>query len=322
MKITAKFAGALLGAMTLSSAALANIIGPTPAPGETAGLDLATPLPEGLYFADIGSVGNLRGGTGDSAFDYNVPALIWSTPATILGGRLTFLGALPEVSVSTQSGLYARGLYNPLLAGQLRWSLGGGFSVSYLTGAYIGITGTDLYDAGALFQKDPINESTFYQVLGLAWHGDGWNATANLKYGMVFDNQTTSSTLLASLFVAPKQNSNFFIYDLGLTKTLGKWEVGMVAYGSVMNSGSYNNFGINFPDACSGCSQFALGGLIGYNFGPVITQLTVATDLYAHSDNTAIPGVAFWQQKETRGVLRVIVPLWNPEAPKAVVAKY
>jgi hypothetical protein len=27
-------------------------------------------------------------------------------------------------------------------------------------------------------------------------------------------------------------------------------------------------------------------------------------------------------QKETRGVLRVIVPLWNPEAPKAVVAKY
>jgi hypothetical protein len=333
MNITAKFANALSGAkflaaatamtaaVTFSGAALANIIGPTAPPGETAGLDLATPLPQGVYFVDIASIGNLRGGKGDTGFDYNVPALVWSTPWDILGAKITLLGALPEVSVSTQSGLYARGLYNPLIAGQLRWNLGGGFSVSYLAGGYIGITGTNLYNSGFLLVKDPINESTFYQVLGLAWHNaEGWNATANLKYGIVFDNQTNA-------LLTPKKNADFFNYELGLTKTIGKWEVGMIAYGSVMNSGTYNyNFGglsINVPYACSGCSQFALGGLVGYNFGPVITQLTVATDLYAHSNATILPGApAFWQQKETRGVLRAIVPLWNPAPPVAVAAKY
>jgi len=320
MKITAKFAGALMGAMAFSSAAFANIIGPTTPPGETAGLDLATPLPQGLYFVDIASVGNLRGTKGDSGFDYNVPALVWSTPASFLGARLTMLAALPALSVSTQSGLYARGIYNPLIAGQLRWSLGGGFAVSYLAGAYIGITGTNLYNNGAVLVKDPINETTFYQVLGLAWHGDGWNATANLKYGMVFDNGTTTPLLIAP----PKQNADFFNYELGLTKTLGKWEVGAIAYGSVMSSGTYAEpRSANFAIACSGCTQFALGGLVGYNFGPVITQATVATDLYAESDNTMLPGrPPYYRQKETRGVFRTIIPLWNPAPEPAVVAKY
>ncbi|MBB4198546.1 hypothetical protein GGD83_002347 [Rhodoblastus sphagnicola] len=318
MKINAKFAAALVGALTFSGVAHASIAGPTPPPGETAGLDLASPLPEGVYFVNIGSVGSLRSAKGEGAFDYNVPALVWSTPWNILGGRLTFLGAAPEVSLDSKSSLYARGIYNPLLAGQLRWNLGNGFSASYLAGAYIGITGTNLYAGGNLFVKDPLNETTFYQVLGLAWRHDGWNATANLKYGIVGDNGTSSPLLAAP----PKKNADFFIYDLGLTKSLGRWELGVVAYGSTMNSGSYSELrSANFPYACSGCTQFALGGLVGYNFGPVITQLTVATDLYAHSDNNVL-GAPWWPQKETRGVLRTIIPLWNPETPKAVAAKY
>ena len=65
-------------------------------------------------------------------------------------------------------------------------------------------------------------------------------------------------------------------------------------------------------EATPGVASFALGGLVGYNFGPVITQLIVASDVTE----------SVWKQKETQGILHVIVPLWHPEAPAAVAAKY
>lgn len=314
MKLTAKFAGALLGAMTFSGAALASIAGPTNPTGERAGLDLASPLPEGVYFLDFASVGSWRSLKGDNGFDYNVPLIAWSTPWTVAGGRIQLIAAAPMISASNNvPTAHIRGMYNPFVAGQIAWNIGNGFSVSYLAGAYIGISGTNLFVNGALAAQNPINQTTFHQQLALAWHGDGWNATANLIYNLIGD--TNSVNPLAPV---PVRNASFFSYDLGLTKTLGKWEVGMVAYGTVAQTGTYNdaNLGPNTFLACSGCSQFALGGLIGYNFGPVITQATIATDLYVHSDGN------YWQQKETRGLLRTIIPLWNPEAPKAVVAKY
>jgi len=302
MKLTAKFAGALLGAMTFSGAALASAAGPTTPPGERAGLDLATPLPEGVYFVNIGSVGTWRGNTTANSANYDVPILAWSTPWTVAGGRIQLLAALPAYAISSQAGHFLQGLYNPFVAGQIAWNLGNGFSVSYLAGAYIGITGTNLWLNGSAVLGNPLNQTTFHQQLALAWHGGGWNATANLMYGLVANTNQPWAT--APNPATPVQNADYFNYDLGLTKTFGKWEIGAVAYGSVMQTGA----GL----ACSGCSQFAVGGLLGYNFGPVITQATIATDVYQHN----------YAQKETRGVLRTIIPLWNPEAPKAVVAKY
>lgn len=62
-------------------------------------------------------------------------------------------------------------------------------------------------------------------------------------------------------------------------------------------------------------SQFALGGLVGYNFGPVIAQVYVTRDI-AQSNYTGY---------DTRLWTRLIVPLWNPDAPvarKPLVTKY
>jgi len=293
MKITAKFAAAAFGAVAFSSAALAGSVTP---PGERAGLDLASPLPEGVYFLNIGSVGSWRGPGKDNSFDYDVPILAWSTPWTVLGGRIQLLGAVPVISASSRNGIYERGLYNPFVAGQIAWNLGNGFSASYLAGAYIGITGTHVYANDVVIGRDPLNQTTFHQQLALAWHGDGWNATANLMYGIVGDNDTAVGLA--------RKNSDYFNYDLGLTKTLGKWEIGIVGYGSTDVGRPYTGYTM--------LSQFALGGLIGYNFGPVITQATISSDVTTSG----------YVQKETRGVLRTIIPLWNPEAPKAVVAKY
>ena len=137
----------------------------------------------------------------------------------------------------------------------------------------------------------PFNQTTAHEQLALAYHSNGWNATANLMYGFVGKNTTEQAS-----------NGDYFNYDLGLTKTIGKWEVGIVGAGS-------NVAGVNGGKASS---QFGLGGLVGYNFGPVITQFTVISDV-------ASSGYA---AKETIGFAHLIVPLWNPEAPKAVAAKY
>jgi hypothetical protein len=307
MKITATLAAAAFGAVALSSAAYANVVTP---PDERVGIDLASPLPEGIYFLDLGGVGNARNApTKASNFDYNVPIIAWATPWTILGGRIQLIGAAPEASVAwpstvgpggiataTNTGAYARGIYNPFLAGQIAWNLGNGFSISYLAGAYIGV---DSPNSGGAW-----NQSTFHQQAALAYHAFDWNFTVNVQYGIVGANQTAGLVNTAA-----GQNGNYLNYDLALTHTFGKWEIGAVGYGSENYQPYWH--GAVVPGSVIQ-EQFALGGLVGYNFGPVITQFILATDVYTKNYNS----------KGTTFTVHVIVPLWAPEAPKAVVAKY
>jgi hypothetical protein len=300
MKITATLAAAAFGAVALSSAAFANVVTP---PDERVGLDLASPLPEGVYFLDLGGVGNERNSTvQNSNFDYNVPIVAWATPWTILGGRIQLIAAAPEASITIPSGInrvYLNGIYNPFLAGQIAWNLGNGFSISYLAGAYIGVDSPQ--SSGPA--NGAFNQSTFHQMLALAYHGNDWNFTSNVQYGIVGTNQTASSVNGAN------ENGNYLNVDLGLTHTFGKWEIGAIGYGSVNFQPYYH--GAVIPGTLQQ-EQIAVGGLVGYNFGPVITQFILATDVYTKNYNS----------KGTTFTVHVIVPLWAPEAPKAVVAKY
>ncbi|WP_374545183.1 transporter [Rhodoblastus sp.] len=314
MNIKAKILGAAMGALGLCGLSSAALAGSTNPPGERAGLDMATPLPEGVYFVNITGVGNWRDAVAgsDSNFSYNVPVVAWSSPWNILGGHVQFYVAAPEVLggynyqdplLVGRTNFFAASIYNPWIAGQLAWNLGNGFSVSLLSGAYIGIS-----DAGNF--NNAFNHTTFQEQLSLAWHGGGWNATANLIAGFL----TNQSSCSAFGLVASCQNNNYFNYDLALTHTFGKWEVGAVAFGSTDFGGysaGFNGSGI-FHGAYAEQAQFALGGLVGYNFGPVITQFIVSTDVYTQNYNN----------KQTQFLAHVIVPIWNPETPKAVVAKY
>jgi hypothetical protein len=299
MNIKTAILGAAMGAVGLASSALAGTVTP---PGERAGIDLASPLPEGVYFVDFAGVGNNRSSAyKTSGFDYNVPIIAWATPWTIFGGRIQLLYAQPEASVSFgQNQLYARGIYNPFVAGQYAYNFGNGFSASYLAGAYIGIDSPN--NTGPL--AGAWNQTTFHQQLALAYHGGGWNATANLMYGIVGNNNTSGL-----------QNSNYFNYDLGLTHTFGKWEIGIIGYGSVTSTiSAYYHYGYGYRTYIpytAGNNQFALGGLVGYNFGPVIMQFSLSTDVTSN-----------YPSKATFAGLHVVVPLWNPEAPAPVVAKY
>jgi hypothetical protein len=51
-------------------------------------------------------------------------------------------------------------------------------------------------------------------------------------------------------------------------------------------------------------SQFAMGGLVGYDFGSFIAQAKLAADVAQEN----------YAGKEVRGTLTIVKPLWNPEA--------
>ena len=89
--------------------------------------------------------------------------------------------------------------------------------------------------------------------------------------------------------------------DLTATKKFGKMEIGAIAYGSWdLNDYGYNATWEFAPGARQ--SQFAVGGLVGYDFGSFTAQAKLATDVASE----VYPG------KETRGTLTIIKPLWNP----------
>jgi hypothetical protein len=112
---------ATAGVLSLCSAASA-FAGSVTQPGETVGLAVGAPLPQGLYFVNTGDWGN-RSGV-DTSLGVDIPVLAWSTPWTFLGARVQFLLAGPLVEVGVHHTNYLRGVYNPLVAGQLAWVLG------------------------------------------------------------------------------------------------------------------------------------------------------------------------------------------------------
>jgi|EndMetStandDraft_8_1072994.scaffolds.fasta_scaffold235809_2 hypothetical protein len=154
------------------------------------------------------------------------------------------------------------GWYNVYGAAQLAWDLGEGWGVSYAVGGY-----TDSpSDAG-------VQSSSFNQRFAVSYTADGWNLTANVIHGH------QSEDII----------NDFLNVDLTATKKIRKWEVGLVGFGSTDLNG----------DDATELSQFALGGLIGYDFGRFILQGYVTRDLV--EDN--------YGEKETRLWSRLILPL-------------
>ena len=120
-------------------------------PGETVGLASGAPLPQGLYFVNTGDWG--RRSDVDVSSGLDIPVLAWSTPWTILGGRVQFLIAGPVVEVGVHNTTYLRGVYNPLVSGQLAWDLGNNWGFSYLLGAYIDVNSEVAWSSTSLNQR-------------------------------------------------------------------------------------------------------------------------------------------------------------------------
>jgi hypothetical protein len=232
-------------------------------PGETIGYAAGAPLPQGWYFADTTDYGQ-RTPPSDQTVIATIPLVVWATPYHFLGARLQALVATPLVGAGTP-GSYTAGWYNPLVAGQMAWDLGHGLGVSYLLGFYSGVGSPVADHSGSLNQR-----------FAISYTANGYNLTANLIYGTQISSRT---------------NPDFINLDLTATKGFGKWSVGPVGYFS-------SDVGTPFT-GYQRQSQFALGVLVGYDFGPVIMQsyLTRGVTQSNYGGN------------DTRLWLRFIIPL-------------
>ena len=276
----AKLASASVLSLCTAASALANSV---TQPGETVGIAVGAPLAPGFYLIDTTDTG-CRDSDPESCLAITIPVGIWSTGWTIFGGRLQFVAATPILEVDVENTSFAAGWYNPLLAGQVAWDLGNGWGFSYLLGAYFDVDSPVAWSSTSLNQR-----------FGLSYTDDGWNLTANVIWGIQFDQVTNEPQIspcpASTAFPSRGCNPNFINLDLTATKKFGKWEVGGVSY-----------FSADLSEPVAGYqkqSQLAVGGLVGYDFGPVNLQAYLTTDLYEEN----------YGGRDTRVWGRVVIPL-------------
>ena len=226
----------------------------------------------------------------DTCYLVDTPILVWSTPWTIFGARVqpTFGPVVPIKFNSGANGI--NGLFNSFAAVQLIWDLGDDWGFSYMLGGYTNNLGSSV----------AVSSGSLNQRFGLSYTGNGWNLTANVIWGIQFDQVTDKPQIspcpVSAAFPHNGCNPNFINVDLTATKRFGTWELGSV--------GSYST-DLNAPIAAyQKQSQFALGGLVGYYFDRVSVQAYVTRNVYA--DN-------YGGSNNISGNLRITIPLWNPD---------
>jgi hypothetical protein len=129
-------------------------------------------------------------------------------------------------------------------------------------------------------------DAAFQGIGSLSYVANGWNLTATGIY-----NEGGNSV---------GEQNPYFNLDLTATRKFGKMEIGTIAYGSWQLDCAGN------PRVCGNkAEQFAIGGLVGYDFGSFIAQAKLASDVSV-SDA--------YGEKEVRGTLTIIKPLWSPAA--------
>ena len=265
-------------------------------PGDTVGAAVGMPLPPGFYFQNQLTEDYRATSPHGTAVLDDVPVLVWSTPWTIVGGRLV-LSTAPVVPVNfkftTRSA--QSGLFNPYVGAQLAWDLGHDFGVSYLLGGYIDIGSPVGYSSDSLNQR-----------FALSYVGNGWNLTANTIWGIQFDEVTSkpqrSPCPVSAAHPHNGCNPDFLNVDLTATKRFGNWELGAV--------GGYST-DLNAPIAgYKKQSQFQLGPLVGYYFKQAVLQGYVTTDVYQKNYGASLISVN----------VRITIPLGNPPGPPRAIS--
>ncbi|GLS45654.1 transporter [Methylobacterium brachythecii] len=336
------------GALSLSLglAATGAFAQATTIPGEQVGLAVGAPLPEGVYAIDTfiyrspSAPSSTLTGAADTSI--NVPVLVWSTPWTPLGGRLELLAAQPTVSAYGRAG-GATGVRDlsvnvgTLLGGIWAFDLGNNFGVSLLGAVHLNDLDADrgvVRLNNGTFAGAPLlpqlSSNTYRIGFAGSYTGAGYNLTANLTYNF-YDSpgKFDGANLPGFNTRGPFRISDALLLDLTATKKFdlfnegkAKFEIGPVAYGAI-NLDPSATAGI-FGTQSGRAGRFAVGGLIGYDFGKFSVQAIVATDVVSTVTYAQpITGITKTNYS-TDGMFRVIVPLYNPPAPApiAVVSKY
>ena len=300
MKNTIKFAA--LGACALAATSTAALAGSESLPGLSTGVALGAPLPEGVYDISIFTPAS-RPSTGAAAspsptvgnnLAVAVPVwLIWSTPWQIAGGRIILDATVPWADVEGAGN--PDSFLNPILDAQIKWNFGNGWNAGFHAGAWLPSEQT----IPAALGRD---YTAFQGIAAISYLKNGWNLSATFIYGSGGDSEKFLGT--------QTQQAAWFNYEFTATKKFGKMEIGAIAYGSedLSNSGLLVCELAGVSHVCKQ-SQFALGGLVGYDFGSFEAQFKLSQDVAETNYITA-----GHNGEETRAWLNIIKPLWHPEA--------
>jgi hypothetical protein len=240
-------------------------------------------IPPGFYFADQTNAG-CANTSPRTCVATNIPLFAWSTTWKVLGAKVAFAAAPATLVDVDIAGTYLqKGLFNPFVGSTFNWDLGGGWGFTYLLGAYLDVNSDNAYSSTSLNQR-----------FGLSYTANGLNLTANAIWGVSFQQHTTDPQGFPCP-TAPRLgcNPNFLNVDLTATKKTGKWEWGAVGFYATDTSTPISGYQTQ--------SKAAIGGLLGYWFGPVIWQTYVTTEVYERN----------YGGKDTRLWSRLVIPLGN-----------
>jgi hypothetical protein len=291
--------------------------------------------PAGLYFENTTLLTpELRGNGQFGAVNVNVisdtPVLLWSTGWTMLGANVSMTLVQPSYNLTawnsaTSGPPFTGATFYPTLANtfinpiSLSWNLGSGWFAS---------TGFALYVPDGSRYNNTVNPDywTYETHAAVSYLANGWDLTAHFVYD--FNTASAGHTgVFAATPLAPfgrgyRSGDQAFL-DLTATKKFGKWEIGPVAYS--MWQPTLDRPGGGFSCAtlaattgslvtCGRSTDYAIGGLIGYDFGLVNLKLFFTQSVYTRDD---VGGFAAWTKLSFR--------LWAPEAPapaaKALIYK-
>ncbi|MFE1601028.1 transporter [Methylobacterium sp. ID0610] len=321
-------------ALSLGFTATASYAQTTTIPGEQVGLAVGAPLPEGVYAIDTFTFQRAdQPGSADTSF--NVPVLVWSTPWKVLGARFEGVVAAPTVwSFSRTGGRDISANVGTFVGGIFAWDLGNNVGVSYLAGVYL-----NELNAGRFGGAQILASNTYRQGFAISYTGEGWNLTANLTYNFYDVPARFDGRNGIAAFYGAQVPSDALNLDLTATKKFGNFEIGAIGYGTtnLRNRAPFAFSSASFPTGCigvgncgtvgpSGGGRFALGGLVGYDFGKFSVQAYVARDV-VNSVNYVTPAGRVRENDRTEGWFRVVAPLYTVAAapapePAPIIRKY
>ncbi len=161
-----------------------SLAGSVTQPGETLGLPNGHPAPPGFFLANEANYGCSDTSPQRTCALVDIPLFAWAAPWSIFGGRPVFAASpAPASQVSIPNTTSPAGLFNPFVSGILAWDLGHDWGFSYLLGAYIKVDSPVTYSSSSLNQR-----------FALSYTGNGWDLTANVIWGVQFDQVTSTST--------------------------------------------------------------------------------------------------------------------------------
>ncbi|MDR3561740.1 MAG: transporter [Negativicutes bacterium] len=261
-------------------------------PGIDEGLSAGALPPPGIYgvlnsysasFSQYDNSGHKTGVKVDAQVE--VPVVLWQTGFKVLGADYAMALAKPldytNLKIRNDANLSDNGHWGTfntvLVPGILSWSLPNDFHVK--TALVV-----DVDDASSSPGHPPAggglgSGNGFWTVqpeLGVSWLHDGWNLSMDAFYSYNFKNTTTQYKSGQQLDV-----------DYTVTKTIGKWTVGMGA-NQVTQTTSDSGAGAIAAGcpANGGCKavNFGLGPLLGYQFVGIHVMAEFNRDVYTRND--------------------------------------